>query len=109
MNLTIEAEMEEDGRSLAEVPQLPGALAYGATRNEAMSRAQILAWWVIAERLEHDEAPPAAQQLRWAAEATPLRDSRWRSGDLTFLLAYRTCSNEQHRRHSSRPTKPKLA
>ena len=58
MNFTIEAEMEEDGRWLADVPQLPGALAYGATRNEAMSRAQILALRVIAERLEHDEASP---------------------------------------------------
>ena len=58
MNFTIEAEMEEDGRWLADVPQLPGALAYGATRNEAMSRAQVLALRVIAERLEHDEVSP---------------------------------------------------
>lgn len=58
MNFTIEAEMEEDGRWLADVPQLPGALAYGATRNEAMSRAQVLALRVIAERLEYDETSP---------------------------------------------------
>ena len=58
MNFTIEAELEEDGRWLAEVAQLPGVLAYGATRNEAMSRAQILALRVIAERLEHGEASP---------------------------------------------------
>ena len=58
MNFTIEAEMEEDGRWLADVPQLPGALAYGATRNEAMSRAQVLALRVIADRLEHDETSP---------------------------------------------------
>ena len=35
MNLIIELEREEDGRWLAEVPQLPGVLAYGATADEA--------------------------------------------------------------------------
>ena len=58
MNYTIEAELEDDGRWLAEVPQLPGVLAYGTTREEAMSRAQVLALRVIAERLEHGEASP---------------------------------------------------
>jgi predicted RNase H-like HicB family nuclease len=58
MNYTIEAELDDDGRWLAEVPQLPGVLAYGTTRDEAMSRAQVLALRVIAERLEHGEASP---------------------------------------------------
>jgi predicted RNase H-like HicB family nuclease len=58
MNFTIESELEEDGRWLAEVPELPGVLTYGATRAEAMSRAQVLALRVIAERLEHGEADP---------------------------------------------------
>jgi len=58
MNFTIETELEDDGRWLAEVPELPGVLAYGATRDEAMSRAQVLALRVIAERLEHNEAKP---------------------------------------------------
>lgn len=58
MNFTIESEAEEDGRWLAEVPELPGVLAYGANRNEAMSRAQVLALRVIADRLEHGEAFP---------------------------------------------------
>ena len=58
MNFTIETEQEDDGRWLAEVRELPGVLAYGATRDEAMSRAQILALRAIAERLEHDEAKP---------------------------------------------------
>ena len=60
MNFTIETELEDDGRWLAEVPELPGVLAYGATRDEAMSRAQVLALRVIAERLEHNEAKPQA-------------------------------------------------
>ena len=58
MNFTIEHEREEDGRWLAEVPEIPGALAYGATANEAMAKAEVLALRVLAERLEHDEAGP---------------------------------------------------
>jgi predicted RNase H-like HicB family nuclease len=58
MNFTIESELEDDGRWVAEVPELPGVLAYGADRNEAMSRAQVLALRVVAERLEHGEAFP---------------------------------------------------
>lgn len=47
-----------DGRWLAEVPQLPGVLAYGRTRDEAMAKAQVLALRVLAERLEHGESKP---------------------------------------------------
>ena len=56
MNLTLECEREEDGRWLAEVPELPGALAYGASADEAMARAEVLALRLLAERLEHGEA-----------------------------------------------------
>jgi predicted RNase H-like HicB family nuclease len=58
VNFDIECEREDDGRWLAEVPQLPGVLAYGATRDEAMAKAQVLALRVIAERLEHGETRP---------------------------------------------------
>lgn len=58
MQLTLEIEREEDGRWLAEVPQLPGVLAYGDTSEEAMSRAEVLALRVLAERIEHGEAAP---------------------------------------------------
>ena len=58
MNFTIEHEREDDGRWLAEVPEIPGALAYGATANEAMAKAEVLALRVLAERLEHDESGP---------------------------------------------------
>ena len=58
MHLTIEHEQEEDGRWLAEVPELPGVLAYGATEQEAMAKAQVLALRVLAERLEHNETGP---------------------------------------------------
>ncbi len=58
MNFTIEHEQEADGRWLAEVPELPGVLAYGATPLEAMSKAEVLALRVIAEHLEHGESRP---------------------------------------------------
>ena len=56
MDVSIECELEEDGRWLAEVPQLPGVLAYGATADEAMATADVLALRVLAERLEHGES-----------------------------------------------------
>jgi predicted RNase H-like HicB family nuclease len=52
---TIEIEREADGRWIAEIPALPGVLAYGATREEAVARAKALALRVLAERLEHGE------------------------------------------------------
>lgn len=60
MNYTIECEMEADGRWLAEVPQLPGVLCYGATPEDAMAKAEVLALRAIAERLEHGESKPVA-------------------------------------------------
>lgn len=63
MDLTIETEQETDGRWLAEVPELPGVLAYGETASEAMSKAEILALRVLAEKLEHGEAKPQAIRI----------------------------------------------
>ncbi|OGS98731.1 MAG: hypothetical protein A3F73_10675 [Gallionellales bacterium RIFCSPLOWO2_12_FULL_59_22] len=58
MNFTIEHEQESDGRWLAEVMELPGVMAYGASAMEAISRVEVLALRVIAERLEHNETEP---------------------------------------------------
>ncbi len=60
MNYTLECEQEVDGRWLAEVVELPGVLAYGALREQAIIRAEALALRVIAERLEQGEAGPTA-------------------------------------------------
>jgi predicted RNase H-like HicB family nuclease len=59
MPFTIDIEQEDDGRWLAEIPALPGVLAYGATREEAILRVQTLALRVLADRLEHGESVPA--------------------------------------------------
>ena len=56
ITLKVELEREDDGRWLAEVVEIPGALAYGDTQQAALSRVQALALRVIAERLEHGEA-----------------------------------------------------
>jgi predicted RNase H-like HicB family nuclease len=55
MNLTFDTDQEDDGRWLAEVPELPGVMAYGATEREAIAKAEALALRVLAERLEHRE------------------------------------------------------
>lgn len=56
--MTIETEREDDGRWLAEVIEINGALAYGATRAAAIANAQALALRVLAERLEQGEEVP---------------------------------------------------
>ena len=67
MNFTIEHEREEDGRWLAEVPELPGVLAYGSTVDEAVTKAEVLALRVLAERLEHNESGPHPISIAIAA------------------------------------------
>jgi predicted RNase H-like HicB family nuclease len=55
MTFTAEYEQEEDGRWLAEIPEIPGVMVYGASREEALAKAQALALRVMAERLDHGE------------------------------------------------------
>lgn len=57
MDYIIELEQETDDRWIAEIPVLPGALVYGATREEAIARVQALALRVEAEKLENGERP----------------------------------------------------
>ena len=59
----VETEQETDGRWIAEVPELPGVLTYGATREEAIRKAQALSLRVLADRLEHGEALPQVETV----------------------------------------------
>jgi predicted RNase H-like HicB family nuclease len=68
MKLTFETEQEVDGRWIAEVPEIPGAMAYGSTREEAIAKAEALALRVLAERIEHGEAGPTPLSISIAAE-----------------------------------------
>jgi predicted RNase H-like HicB family nuclease len=58
MPLNVEVEQEQDGRWIAEVPALPGAMSFGKTRQEAIDRVQALCLRVLADRLEHGEPVP---------------------------------------------------
>ena len=55
MKFKVELDTEADGRWLAEVAELPGVAAYGATREEAVSAVMALTFRVIADRVEHGE------------------------------------------------------
>ena len=63
MKFDIECEREDDGRWVAEVMELPGVLAYGQSREEAVSRAQALSLRVLADRLDHGEPIPAMDDV----------------------------------------------
>ena len=58
--LTIEIEREDDGRWIAEIVELPGVVAYGASEAEARHMVTVLALRVMAERIENGEPLPAA-------------------------------------------------
>ena len=61
--MKIEIDREDDGRWIAEVPDLPGVMAYGKSREEAVAKAESLALRVIADRLDHGEAIPELKEL----------------------------------------------
>lgn len=61
--LRIEFEQEEDGRWIAEILELSGVMAYGATQQEAQAKVEALALRVLADRLEHGETVPALGEL----------------------------------------------
>jgi predicted RNase H-like HicB family nuclease len=66
MNFHIEYEHEDDGRWLAEVPEIPGAMAYGATVDEAMGKAEALMLRILAERIETGESRPMSITIELA-------------------------------------------
>jgi hypothetical protein len=49
MNYTTECEQEVDDQWLAKILELPGVLAYGATKNVAIVKSENLALRVIVE------------------------------------------------------------
>lgn len=61
--MKIDVDREEDGRWIAEVAELPGAMAYGKTRAEAIARVEALALRVMADRLEHGEEIPELREV----------------------------------------------
>lgn len=64
MHFQIEVECEEDGRWIAEVPDLPGVIVYGEDRASAVAKARALVVRVLAERLEEGGAEYLQQRAR---------------------------------------------
>jgi predicted RNase H-like HicB family nuclease len=67
MKLRVEFDREDDGRWIAEVPELPGVMAYGLTQAEALAAVEALALRVLADRLEHGEVASLPLQLTFEA------------------------------------------
>ena len=67
MKLTVETEQEVDGRWIAEILEIPGALKYASTREGAIAQVEALALRVIADRIEHGERPPKPIHITFAA------------------------------------------
>ena len=67
MTLLVEMEQEDDGRWLAEIPDLPGVMTYGSSANDARAKVQALALRVLADRLEHGEASPELLSISFQA------------------------------------------
>jgi predicted RNase H-like HicB family nuclease len=63
MKFNVEVEQEPDGRWLAEVVDLSGAMAYGQTREQAVAKAEALALRILADRLEHGEDLPELDRV----------------------------------------------
>lgn len=63
MTFTIEVEQENDGRWIAEIPQIPGTMVYGQTREQAVFRVEALALRVLADQLEHGEVSPVIEKV----------------------------------------------
>jgi predicted RNase H-like HicB family nuclease len=63
----IEVEQEEDGRWIADIPELPGVIVYGETEQKAIALVQALALRVIADKLEHGEIVLGLSSLAFVA------------------------------------------
>jgi len=78
VTFTVEIEQETDGRWIAEIPQIPGAMAYGSSRQEAVVRVEALGLRVLAERIEQGESSPEIDQVFvWLSGQSPRAALRW--------------------------------
>ena len=59
----VEVEMEDDGRWIAEVAGIPGALVYGVTKEKAISSVEALILRILADRLDNGEAAPELENV----------------------------------------------
>lgn len=64
---TIETEQEDDGRWIAEILEIPGALVYGDNQQQAVAQVKALALRVIADKLDHGEIDLGLASLTFVA------------------------------------------
>jgi predicted RNase H-like HicB family nuclease len=64
---TIESEQEEDGRWIAEILEIPGALVYGNSQKQAITKVQALALRVLADKLENGEIVSNLDNFKFVA------------------------------------------
>jgi len=62
----IEIDREDDGRWIAEIPELPGVMSYGKTRQEAIAKVEALALRVVADQTEERKTPLKSSGLSFA-------------------------------------------
>ena len=65
--IRVEVELEENGRILASVPDLPGVAAYGASEEEAVRKVKSIALQVLADMIESGEEVPTPLKVLFAA------------------------------------------
>jgi predicted RNase H-like HicB family nuclease len=72
MNFDVEFEQEDDGRWIAEIPEIPGVLAYGVTPLQAGARARALALRVLADRMENEVSIPGINSIAFVDRYEPM-------------------------------------
>lgn len=78
--IRVEVEPEEDGRILASVPELPGVMAYGTTRQEAVRKVKTIALQVLADMIASGEEVPEPLKALFAARANRVYATLLRTG-----------------------------
>ena len=58
LRFQFEIDRETDGRWIAEIPEVPGAMAYGNTVEEAKAKAYALALYAVADDVEKSNNIP---------------------------------------------------
>jgi predicted RNase H-like HicB family nuclease len=58
LRFSIQTEIESDGRWIAEIPEIPGAMAYGAAEHEAIVKSYAIALRSVADNVERSQQEP---------------------------------------------------
>ena len=59
----VEFDREDDGRWIVEIPKLPGVMAYGPTKKEALQKVYAIALRTLADSIEQGSTPLPVNRL----------------------------------------------